>query len=93
MARVEWTQQALDDLDTIVSYLTSCSVGNASTKALEIFKAVHILEQNPLLGQAIQQGRRELAVGPRRRSYKVRYRYLPDIDMVFIVSVRSHKQA
>lgn len=93
MARVEWTQQALDDLDHICSHLTQHNLSNASRKTMEIFNAVKILEQHPLLGHTAQQGRRELVVGNRRRPYKVRYRYLPDIGIVFIISVRSHKQA
>lgn len=92
MARVKWTQQALDDLDNIASYLLLHNASNVAEKVSGIIKAVDILELNPLLGHAVQQGRRELLVGHRRSTYKVHYRYLHDIDTAFIVSVRSHKQ-
>jgi plasmid stabilization system protein ParE len=93
MARVEWTLGALEDLEQILDHMMRHSVNDAAAKVLKIVEALEILQQTPLIGKSVQHGRRELLVGRRRSTYTARYRYMEDIDMVFILSVRSQRQA
>jgi plasmid stabilization system protein ParE len=69
MARVEWTQGALEDLEQILDHMMRHSVNDAAAKVLKIVEALEILQRTPLIGKSVQHGRRELLVGRRRSTY------------------------
>lgn len=85
--------QAKDDLEQIFDYFTrNCAIDSAARMA-ELSARLNILAHTPLLGKPLAQHRRELLIGKRRQIYAVEYEYVPRLDTVFIVSIRSRRQA
>jgi toxin ParE1/3/4 len=51
------------------------------------------LETNPLIGRPARRSRRELIIGRPTRGYIALYRYVSEIDTVFILGLRSRREA
>jgi plasmid stabilization system protein ParE len=56
-------------------------------------RAMDVLERNPLIGRTIRADLRELVIGRRGRGYVALYRYVAEIDTVFVLAIRSQKEA
>ncbi|MGH8623197.1 MAG: type II toxin-antitoxin system RelE/ParE family toxin, partial [Burkholderiales bacterium] len=56
-------------------------------------RAIDVLERNPLIGRAARVGLRELVIGQRARGYIALYRYIAELDTVFILAFRGQKEA
>ena len=52
-----------------------------------------MLEQNPLIGRPVPDDKRELVIGRRSRGYVALYRYVAKIDTVFVLALRSQREA
>ena len=55
--------------------------------------AIDVLERNPLIGRTVRTDLRELVIGQRVRGYVALYRYVAELDMVFLLVIRGQKQA
>lgn len=93
MARIEIASEVADDLDRILDHLLLVEVEDAASRVSEIIAAVSILEFNPLIGRPTEGGKRELVIGRGTRSYLALYRYIPEIEAVFVLAVRSSREA
>jgi len=93
MARVELTRRAQENLDIIFDHLARANISTAATKIRDITQALSILEQSPFLGRPAPQGRRELLIGPRHNCHIAQYLYNSKLDSVFILAIRSQRQA
>jgi toxin ParE1/3/4 len=93
MSRVELAPEVSDDFDRILDHLAQYGVENASARIREIIEAFNVLETNPLIGRPAPGEKRELIIGRRSRGYVALYRYVPEIDTVFILAVRSQREA
>jgi toxin ParE1/3/4 len=93
MARIEIAPEVLDDFDRIFDHLALYDVTNASARIHDIVQAFNVLETNPLIGRPAPGGKRELIVGRRSRGYVALYCYVPEIDTVFVLALRSQKEA
>ena len=93
MSRVEVAPQVGDDFDRILDHLAQHDVENAPARIREIIQAFDVLETNPLIGRPAPANKRELIIGRRSRGYVALYRYVPEIDTVFILAVRSQREA
>ncbi len=51
-----------------------------------------MLERNPLIGRPTQGDLRELVIGRRARGYVALYRYVAELDVVFMLAIRSQKE-
>jgi len=75
MAKVEFTNQALSDIDDIALYISVDSFHYASLQVEKFFKRVEILEQFPTLGREVPEfgikSVRELIEGNYRIVYKI----------------------
>ena len=58
----------------------------------EIIDALQILSHSPLIGRPARGGRRELVIGVGTGGYLALYRYVPSIDTVFILAVKSQRE-
>ncbi len=84
MADVVWTDQALDQLDLIVTYVHVFDGAAAERLRSRILSAADSLHAFPLRGRMVDDGiRRELVTVP---PYVMRYRI--EGEYVFIVGVR-----
>lgn len=93
MSRVELAPEVGDDLNRILEHLAQFEVGDVSSRIREIIQALDVLEQNPLIGRPISEDQRELVIGRRARGYVALYRYIEEIDTVFVLALRSQREA
>ena len=93
MARIELAPEVGDDIDRIFDYLSRHDVGNAPARIREIIQAISVLETNPLIGRPAAGDRRELIIGRSSRGYMALYRYVPEVDTVFVLALRSQREA
>jgi toxin ParE1/3/4 len=93
MARVELLPGVLDDLDRIFDHLAKHDVENAPDRIAEMLHALDVLATSPQIGRPARQEKRELVIGSGSRGYVALYQYSSELDAVFILAVRSQKEA
>jgi len=93
MPRIELLPAVLDDIDRILDHLAAFDVPDPGQRIDNIIDAIQILAGNPEIGRKVNNGQRELVVGQRSRGYIALYRFIPDIDTVFILAIRSQREA
>ena len=93
MSRVELAPEVSDDVERILDHLAQHDVENAAARIREIIQAVGVLETNPLIGRQAAGDKRELIIGRRPRGYVALYRYVPEIDTVFVLALRSQRES
>jgi plasmid stabilization system protein ParE len=93
MAKIVLMPQAKDDLERIFDYFTQRDATNAAIKVAELVSRLGILEHVPLIGRPLPHDRRELLVGKRHQIYAVHYQYDQQRDTVYIIAIRSRRQA
>ena len=93
MARVELAPAVGDDFDRILEHLLSHQVAQAPSRIEDIIRAIDVLERNPLIGRPVREDLRELVIGRRTRGYIALYRYVADLDTVFVLAIRGQKEA
>ena len=93
MTRVELAPEVAADFERILDHLLAHGVDTASARIREIVDAIDVLQTNPLIGRPTDGGKRELVIGRRARGYVALYRHLPEMDAVFVLAVRSQREA
>lgn len=93
MARVELAPEVAEDFDRILDHLSTYQVQNPERRIGEIIAALNVLEQNPLIGHPVANNKRELVIGRRSAGYLALYRYVPEMDIVFVLAIRSQREA
>ena len=93
MARIGLAPAVLDDLDRFIDHLAQFEVKDLSTRIDEIAQAVQVLSHSPLIGRKVRGGKRELVIGHDSRGYMALYRFVPDIDTVFMLAIRSQRES
>jgi toxin ParE1/3/4 len=87
-----------DDLNRTIDHLTEHAIDDVAARIDEIIQAIAVLEFNPLIGRPVPGNKRELVkrelvIGRRARGYVALYRYLAEIDTVFVLALRGQKEA
>lgn len=93
MASIELAPEIGEDFKRILDHLMQFKVENPGQRIEEIIEAIDILVNNPLIGRPADSGRRELIIGRRSHGYVALYRYIPEIDTVFVLAIRSQNEA
>lgn len=93
MSRIELAPKVADDFDRILAHLAEYDAADAPSRLQDIIAAIDVLERNPLIGRPDTAGNRELVIGHGARGYVALYRYAAAIDTVFILAVRSQREA
>ena len=93
MSRIELAPEVGDDHDRIFDHLAHYEAADAPTRIREIIQAIAVLEQNPLIGRPVHRDKRELVIGRRSHGYVALYRYVVEIDTVFVLALRSQREA
>lgn len=93
MARIEAASEIVDDFDRIFDHLAQFDVTAAPSRIEEILQAVQVLSTSPLIGRPANDGKRELVIGRGSRGYVALYRYVPEVDTVFLLAIRSQREA
>lgn len=89
MARINWTLQAIDDLDAIAEFISLHSPRYASEIVSKSFEAVELLKQHSGLGRIVPEYQdkeiRELIL---KKKYRIVYRII-DENRIDILTVHS----
>ena len=93
MSYIELASEVGDDFERILDHLAQYQVENPALRIREIIEAINVLEHNPMIGRPAKHEKRELVIGRRSHGYMALYRYIVEIDTVFILAVRSQKEA
>ncbi len=94
MARIELAPEVFDDFDRFFDHMAELGVAaDAPQRIKEVIEAVDILGHSPLIGRKVKGGHRELVIGHSSQGYVALYRFLPDIDTVFVLAVRCQREA
>ena len=81
------------DLERIAAHLAQHEVPRIDERIEEIFDALMLLTQHPLIGRPATSGRRDLIIGKDARGYVARYRYDELTDTVIVIGLRGQKEA
>lgn len=92
MARLELAPEVLDDFDRFFDHLHAFEVEDIPERISEILDALQVLTHSPLIGRKVRRGLRELVIGQDARGYVALYRFIPGIDTVFVLAVRSQRE-
>ena len=93
MARIELAAEVFDDFDRFLGHMARYEVENAPDRISKTVQAIQILTHSPLIGRPVAGGKRELAIGQGARGYVALYRFVEPLDTVFILAVRSQREA
>ena len=93
MSGIELAAKVGDDFDRILDHLAHFQVENPGLRIREIIAAFDVLEHNPLIGRPVKNDKRELVIGRRSHGYVALYRYVAKVDNVFVLAVRSQREA
>jgi plasmid stabilization system protein ParE len=93
MSRIELAPEVMGDFERILDHLAKYQVEKPELRIREIIAALDVLEYNPLIGRPANNGKRELIIGRRAHGYLALYRYIAEVDTVFILAVRSQREA
>jgi plasmid stabilization system protein ParE len=93
VARIELAPGVLEDFDRIFDHWARFDPDAAPQRIAQIVQAVQILADHPLIGRRKDGSKRELVIGQGSRGYLALYRYVADIDTVFVLAIRSQRES
>ena len=93
MTRIEFSPGVADDIDRIVDHLLQHDIKDAAARVEDIIRAIDVFAHNPLIGRPVDGDKRELVIGRHARGYIALYVYVPEIDTVFVLAMRSQVEA
>ena len=93
MTHIELAPEVAEDFDRILDLLMAQGVADAAERIHDIIAAIDALARNPMLGRPAGSFDRELVIGRRSHGYLALYRYVPEFDIVFVLAVRSQREA
>ena len=93
MSRIELAPEVAGDFDRILDHLAQYEVENRTARIDEIIQAINVLEHNPMIGRPASGQMNELVIGRHSHGYVALYRYIAAIDTVFVLAIRSQREA
>ena len=93
MSRIELAPEVVEDFERILDHLAQYEAVDRAARIGEIIQAISVLEHNPLIGRPAAGEMNELVIGRRTHGYIALYRYIAVIDTVFVLAIRSQREA
>lgn len=93
MSRIELAPEVREDFDRILDHFDQYQVENPVARIHESVAAIGVIETSPLIGRPAESGKRELVIGRRSHGYVALYRYVAEIDTVFVLAIRAQREA
>ena len=93
MTRTELAPEILDDFDRFFDHIAQHDPVSVSYLIDTILEALQSLTHSPQIGRPVRGGKRELVIGQSSRGYVALYHYVAAIDTVFVLAVRSQREA
>jgi toxin ParE1/3/4 len=94
MARLILAPEIREDFDRIFDFLFEHTSEHASKRTDDIVRVLDILESSPLIGRPAggTAGMRELVISNGAHGYLALYRFLPELDTVFVTAICSQRE-
>lgn len=92
MSRIEFAPEVLQDFDRFFDHMALYEVESPVERIEKIVQSIEILKHSPQIGRPVQRGKQELVVGRGSRGYVALYRYVEELDTVFVLAVRSQRE-
>ena len=93
MARIELALEVVDDLDRVLNHMTQHDAVDTAKRIEETVEAIQVLAHSPQIGRRVKDGKRELIIGKGARGYVAFYRYLAEVETVFMLAIRAQREA
>jgi toxin ParE1/3/4 len=93
MPRIQLAPEVLDDFDRFFDHQAKHGIQDTPERITEIIEAIQVLAHSPLIGRKAKGGKRELVIGQASRGYVALYRYISDVDTVFVLAIRSQRES
>lgn len=93
MSRTELAPEVGEDFERILDHLLAHEVAQATSRLREIIEAIGVLATNPLIGRPARNDKRELVIGRGSHGYVALYRYVEQLDTVFVLAIRAQREA
>ena len=93
MPRIELAPEVLDDFDRFFDHQAKYGVDDLSERIADIIESIQVLAHSPLIGRKAKGGKRELVIGQESRGYVALYRYVADLETVFVLAIRSQRES
>ena len=93
MTQIEFAPEVLTDIDEIFDHLAEYDPQNASDRIATMIEAIDLLRHSPHIGRPVSDQRRELIIGRASHGYVALYDYMEFIDTVFVLAIRSQREA
>jgi plasmid stabilization system protein ParE len=93
MPRIQLAPEVLDDFDRFFDHQTMHGIEDTPERIADIIEAIQVLAHSPVIGRKAKGGKRELVIGQGSRGYVALYRYVSDVDTVFVLAIRSQRES
>jgi plasmid stabilization system protein ParE len=93
VARIELAPELGEDIDRILDPLHRHEAAQVGARLREVIAAVDVLQTNPLIGRPASNEKRELVIGRGSHGNVALYRYVAEIDTVFVLALRGQRDA
>jgi toxin ParE1/3/4 len=90
--RLELAPEVFDDFDRFFDHMAQFDVTDGPGRIEQIIQSLQILTLSPMIGRPVKGGKRELVIGHGSRGYVALYRFMADLDTVFVLAVRSQRE-
>ena len=92
MTRIELAPEVLLDCDRFLEHLAKFDE-DVPGRIAEIVEAIQILKHSPEIGRKVKAGKRELVIGHASHGYVALYRFVQEIDVIFVLALRAQREA
>ena len=93
ISRIKLAPELGDDLDRILNHHIEHEAADAKSRIEDILRAIDVLKRNLLVGRRIRADLGELVIGRCARGDVALYRYVTEIDTLFVLVLRSRKES
>jgi len=93
VAKIIYSDDALEDFERIIEFLIASSPDSAAATIGRIRQAIEILSDHPVLGRRVDGLRRELVISRGASGYLALYRFDEGRDLVRILRIRHQREA
>lgn len=92
VARIEFHPSVYEDLQRVIAHLEQHEADHVPERLRELVSASDVLTDNPQIGRPTRGDLRELVIGRGPRGYVALYRYVAEIDTVFVLAIRAQRE-
>ena len=92
MARIVYTENALDNLERLFGFIVEEEPSAAVAAARVIRQSVETLGEHPLIGRQVQGEIRELVISYGKTGYVALYRFQPEQNLVRVLAIRHQRE-